>query len=526
MRFLAIALLFISVPTLAQTTSFVSQVDKDLNIQTVAVSPLADNVSGIYSKPLTEEISENIRSDKQWELKQYPSDLKFTNEQFEDNPKNVKVALAKAKADALISGRISKGPNGLSIKLTIFSAANGLPIATDSTAEYSGFEISDLKTQVRGVFQNLKQKIPYAGVVLSRKGNLVTLNMGSSMGLKPKDEVFAIQIIKVNRHPRFKFIVGTEKVVLGKIVVSKVDDYISFGSLVSEKEANAVVPNVKFTAPKYLSYPAIPMTADGKMQPDLTNRPDSEVALGENPKEWVPERPPTFGKVGLLLGLGSYSIANNLAGVGGISESNQLTPSIHVTGEMWINPEWQFDVRLRQYVFSVGNGYPTTSTPDRLNISARETAFALGHNFLIGNDFFGSKIKVSGGWSTFEAFVDNSTPAAFNSSTYSGFYLGVLGSFPLELESKKPITLGGDFKYFLTPSLSESPTSSGNSSNSTIAAFSVFMDYRMSEKYVFKTQLMFDSFSTSFSGAGSRPQTATSASHTITTLAMGLEYMF
>ena len=525
MRFLTIALFLFSVPTLAQTASFVSQVDKELSIQSVVVAPLADNVSGIYSKPLTEEISENIRADKQWDLKEYPSDLKFTNEQFEDNPKNVKTALAKAKSDALISGRISKGPNGLSIKLTLYAASNGLPIATDSTAEYSGFEISDLKIQTRNVFHNLKQKLPYAGVVLSRKGNLVTLNMGSSMGLKPNDEVFAIQIIKANRHPRFKFVVGTEKAILGKIVISKVDDYIAFGSLVSEKEANAVVPGIKFTAPKYLSYPEIPMTADGKLQPELNNRSDSEYTLGDHPKEWVPERPPTFGKVGLMLGLGSYAIANNL-NVGGVSESSQLTPSIHINGEMWINPEWQFDLRLRQYVFSVGNGFPGTSTPDRLNVSARETALAVGHNFLIGDDFFGSKIKVSGGWSTFDVFIDNSTPPAFNSSTYSGFYFGVLGSFPLELESKKPITLGGDFKYFLTPSLSESPTSSGNSSNSTMASFSVFMDYRMSEKYNFKTQLMFDSFTTSFSGAGSRPQTATSASHTITTLAMGLEYLF
>jgi hypothetical protein len=525
MRFHLIALLLFSISTLAQTASFVSQVDKDLSIQTVIVAPLADNVSGIYSKPLTEEIAANISADKQWELKGYPSDLKFTNEQYEDNPKNVKTALAKAKADALISGRISKGPNGLSIKLTLYSASNGLPIATDSTAEYSGFEISDLKTQTKAVYQGLKQKLPYAGIILSRKGNLVTLNMGSSAGLKENDEVFVIQIIKVNRHPRFKFIVSTEKAILGKVVVSKVDDYISFGSLVSEKETGTVVPGVKFTAPKYLSYPEIPMTADGKLQPELNNRPDSDYSLGNHPKEWVPERPPTFGKIGLLLGLGSYSISNNL-NVGGVSESNQMVPSVHINGEMWINPEWQFDLRLRQYVFSIGNGYPTTSTPDRLNVSARETTFALGHNFLINDDFFGSKIKLSGGFTTFEAFVDASTPQAFESSTYSGFFLGVLGSFPLELESKAPITLGGDFKYFVTPTLSESPTSSGNSANSSIAAFSVFMDYRMSEKYNFKSQLMFDLFNTSFSGAGSRPQTATSASHTITTLAMGLEYMF
>lgn len=509
---IALSLLF-PFMTLAQSTTFVSQIDKDLSIKNISVAPLADNVSSIYAAPLTDKLTETIKSDRQWDLIPYAKDAKYTPEQFEDNPNNVKSVLTKIKADALLSGRISKGPSGISIKLTLFSAADGLPIAQEASKEYPGFELSDLKIQVDAVYTKLKQKILYNGVVLSRKGNLVTMNMGSSFGLKPGSEITAVQIINVTRHPRFKFIVSSEKVILGTITLSKVDDSLSFGSIVAEKEASAIKVGTKLTANDFIVYPEIPMTGEGKLAPDLNDRKDSEYILGNKPKEWLPERAPTYGKVGLLFGLGSYAVNNSVVG-GTSAGSNQLVPSVHLNGEMWLSSNWQLNLLLRQYVFSVGNGYPGTSSPDRINISSAETALSVAYNFLVGDDFFGPKIQVAGGMSNFNSTVDASTPLAFNSMKYSGMFIGIGGSFPLQNESNAPISLGGQFKYFLFPAASESPGSSASAQSTSIASFNMNFNYKISERFNYKTLLIFDQFRGSV------------ASHTITTLAMGLEYMF
>lgn len=511
-HWIVLSLLF-PIMTLAQSTTFVSQVDKDLNIKNISVAPLADNVSSIYAQPLTEKLRSNIKSDRQWDLIDYPKDTKFTPEQYEDNPNNVKNVLAKAKADALLTGRIAKGPSGISIKLTLFSAADGLPIAQEASAEYSGFELSDIRNQLDQVYTKLKQKILYNGVVLSRKGNLVTLNMGSNFGLKQGSEITAVQIIKVSRHPRFKFVTSSEKVILGQIIISKVDDSLSFGSIVSEKEPNAISVGTKLTANDFVTYPEIPLNAEGKLLPGLSGQKDSEYTLGQKPNEWVPERAPTYGKVGLLFGLGSYAINNNVA-AGTSAGSNQLVPSVHLLGEMWFSANWQMNLLLRQHVFSVGNGYPGTSSPDRINITSTETSLSGAYNFLVGDDFFGSKFQLSGGFSDFNSTVDSSTPLAFNSMKYSGLFFGVGGSFPLQTENKAPLSLGGQFKYFLLPTASESPSSSASAQSTSIASFNISMDYRMSERFNYKTLLMFDQFRGSV------------AAHTITTLAMGIEYMF
>ena len=138
---------------------------------------------------------------------------------------------------------------------------------------------------------------------------------------------------------------------------------------------------------------------------------------------------------------------------------------------------------------------------------------------LLTNDFFGPKIQLNAGSLTTKFSVDDSTPTAFTTMTYSGFYLGLAGEFPISEEL--PISLGGKLNFFVNPSLSESP-SSGSSSN-TVNSFSFFMDYRMKPRFKIRGELMFENYSSDFSGAGAR---ATSISHKMTTLMGGVQYLF
>lgn len=510
--------------TYGQSLKFISQTDQDLSIKKIVVIPLVDNIDGIYSNPLTKTFEKNIADDKQWELIQAQKNITFTPEEFEEKPETVRSVLKKYQTDALLAGRISKGPSGITIKVSLYSGADGLPIASESIQDYQGFEIKDLNNQVPVMLQKLKSKVPYHGFILSRKGQLVTLNIGSSQGLKEGAELTAIQVIKVNRHPKYKFIVSTDTVILGKIKINKVDEYISFGSVTTERESNVISASTKFLVERFIQYPSASLTADGKIQNALDARSDSKTAFGDSPNEWVPETQPTFGKIGLMLGLGSYTMNSSLS-TGSTGSSSPVTPSIHINGEMWFDPHWFTGLNMSSYVFSLKNNL-SGSNPGTLNAQLNTTSLVGGYNFLMADDFFGPKLKLLMGYSILNGFIDNSTPTAFTSTTYSGLTLGISGSFPIELPGKKePLYFGGKLNLFLSPGLSESPVSSGSSQNQ-ITSFGVFIEYKLGQRMNLVSGLDFDLISSNFGGGGSRAPSASSTSQAITHLAGGIEYLF
>jgi len=513
--------------TFGQSLKFISEIDQDLSIKKVIVVPLSDNTKGIYANPLTKTLEKTLAEDKQWDLVSSPTNISFTPEDFEERPETVRSVLKNSQADALVSGRISKGPSGMSIKLTLYSGKEGLPSSSETLQDYQGFEVKDLNSQIIPLAQKMKAKLPYSGTVLSRKGQLVTLNLGSNRGVKEGARLTALQIIKINRHPKYKFIVSAETTVLGKVTINKSDEFVSFGTVTTEREPNLIGANTKFLVDKFVEYPSSNVILDGKIQTELNERPDSKTAFGDNPNEWVPETQPTFGKLGIMLGLGGYSINTNLS-TGSASSTNPLAPSIHLNGEMWFDPHWFGGLKISNYVFGINNGLPG-SGPATLNYQSNTMTLLGGYNFLVAEDFFGPKIQLSMGYSTITGMIDNSTPVAHTSTKYSGLLIGVAGSIPVNMLGKsRPFFIGGRLNLFnllFSPSLSESPVSSGSSQNQ-ITSFAAFLEYRMGERMNFKSELMFDVLSSSFGGGGNRAPSASSMSQSITTLAAGVEYLY
>lgn len=514
----------LSVQTFAQKTLFTSAVDKDLTIKSIIVAPMVDNISGIYAKPLSEHLKSLVSQDRQWKQIELPSDIKTSPEELEDKPESVKNILKKTKADALLSTRISKGPKGLTLRMNLFSGKDGLLLAQQILSDYTGFETAELKNQVGLNYESLKRKLPYDGTVLSRRGLLVTIDLGSNQGLRDDQDLTVVQILKVGRHPKFNFLINTEKEILGKIKVKKVEENLSFGTIITERDEGSLVPGQKFIVENFVRYPDIPMSNEGKVLSELGQRKDTQVAFGDNAKEWVPERTPTYGKVEVLFGLSSYQISNNLSSAGGVSATSSLTPAIQVGGEMWFNPNWFAEATLRQFIFSVSNPY-SGSSPSKLNVSTSQYSLLGGYNFLVADQFFGPKMQLLGGYSRMTSFVDQSTPVAFTTVNYAGLVFGLGGSVPLESESKLPVTIGARLNFFWNPTLDESPVTSGGSS-SKVTSFNAYFEYRQTQRMLFKGSIAYDLFSSTLTGSGSRSESATSISHAMTTLSGGIEYLF
>lgn len=513
---------------------FVSSVDADLSIKKVLVLPLKDNLKGIYSNQLNAPFIEMLQSDNQWTISSVPSNEKTDLEDLLENAKTTKLILEKNKADAIVSGKMMKGPSGLKISLAIFAGAVGLPLAIQESEYINEFETKEIQNILLHQVQKLKEKIPYSGVVLSRSKasgkNTVTLNIGSYHNLRPEALVSVIQILQVKRHPKFKFVVDSEKEIIGRIRITKVEEYLSFGEIEFEREVNVVQPYMKLIPIQFVSYPKLQSNtttqiSGAEIKPEDPLRAEADkISYGQSPTHWVPAPQASFGKVDLQVGLGNYTLTNNLNTVGSLSATKTLfVPSIHLDTEIWITKNWFAQIGIRQYILSLSNPYPG-STPEQIQVSTMQTQVAGGYYLLTTDDFFGPKFQFTFGYSNFKSTVDDSTPKAFTSNTFSGLVIGLGGSMPVSEEL--PLTLGANLNYHWQPTFDETPVSTGGSSTSTVTSFNFWGTYRWSEHYHLKSQLMYDLFSASLSGAGTRSPNGTSVSHSLMTITAGIEYFF
>ncbi len=521
-----------SIQAVEQSATYVSPVDDALTIRRVSVLPFSDNTDGIYARPLETQINSLVRESHRWDLVEATVNGSMpTVSDAEEKPTVFQKAVKTTDADAFFVAAISRGSNGMSIRLDLFLKKDGRLVAQELLKDHARTEIPQLREQMRVMYNRLVNKLPYQGMILSRQNNRVTINLGKSDGLKKDQTVSAVQIISIQRHPKFGFLISTEKEILGQIKILKVDETLSFGAIINERERGAIAKFAKITSLSPVEY-GDPSSLSPDGDSNLRTRPDAPVAFGEKPQEWIPARPPAFGEVGLRLGFGSYNTSLNILGASPscCEASTAVYPSIMLDGEIWINPNWIARAEVTQGVLTTSNPR-SGSSPGTLNHAYSRYQVLLGYNFLLKDDFFGPKIQIDAGLATASMKVDDSTPRGLTSTSFSGALLGLMAMFPVTDE--KIWFVGGKFNLFLFPSMSESPVTSGGNPKATINDFSIFAQRKLSENLRAVGSLDFSLYSASYSGDGNRgldvngnQEDATSLSQRHTVLSGGIVYMF
>ena len=252
---------------------------------------------------------------------------------------------------------------------------------------------------------------------------------------------------------------------------------------------------------------------------DLSQRPDAQLSFGKNAKEWIPKKPPTFGEVSARVGFGSYS--GSLAQPTPFEATSTMYPSIYLSGEIWINPQFSIHSNIRQGILSVSNPV-SGSGQSSLSIALSSYDLSLGYGFRTGPDVYGARFDFLVGFGTYQSNVDDISNG-LTSMSYNGLKLGLKGYFPVTYDRKW--YAGTELYMFLSPTLSEKPGTSGASSSNTVNQFSFFTRYKLSASMFVIGSLDMELYSTQFSGTGSRTA-ATSASQRHTSLSSGLLYMF
>ena len=524
-----------------------SLADQQILLRTVTLAPVYDNLNGIYSGPIQKLLVDLLQSDKSWgfaEIVGHDSN-KFI-ENYDLNPNDVLEVLSKTNAQGLLTAFITKGPRGLNAKLKLFTHDQGFLLAEESIDDFNAFEISKLRDQFVQMYQNLKNKLPYRGYVLSRRGLEVTISVGTVNGIKEGQELTLAQIIKVNRHPKLKFLVGVEKEIIAKVVVKKADTYLSFAQITFEKETGVVDIGAKVLPADFISYPAPELNKEGVVvgehvdtaikpytppsnveeKPAAQTTPiTAEESQTQERREELFNRHNTLGSVIGGANITQFSETNSLVNGSDASSKQSFAPGFFVGGQIYFYKDFFAQGYYSTSSFSVDNGL-ATSSPANLSVNYSKMTASVGYDYVFeGEEEDDDAIKFTGllGLTNYNTNISNSSPVSLTSTQTSALTLTLKAAMPAS--KTMPLTIGGQFDLYSSPSFSESPVNSGSAST-TMTAFGLFGVYKLNDNYNVRFDFSLANINNHFSGSATRSNPAGSGKIEIMTEQAGVEYLF
>ncbi|MBY0314110.1 MAG: porin family protein [Bdellovibrionales bacterium] len=521
---LGLSLVFFSMYSLAAKdgVTYTSTIDSALTIHKISYLPTTDNVDGILARPFDVKLKELLQADHQWEYvdSQFIGSIISPYELMKTQSKVTKIG-KPIGADALLIAEVRKNPKDIVVSLNLFSVQDGKLITQLVTSDLPQSSTDKALAHLELLYSQLKFKIPYDGLILSRTKNRVTMNLGQIDNILPGQVLNCSKIVEVQRHPKLGYIMQNEKALLGTIKVLKVDKALAFGDIVSESEPGAIQKDSKITGARMVNYKAEDWIKKDYLPPEMVLSENNQIVGGT--EEWKPQDPPTFGQVsaGILLGPQQYSLS--LQDGTTYTSKTSFYPAINIAGQIWINPEWYLDVGIQQGTASSKNPVAGGS-PGDLTTSYGQYTFDLGYNLLLKDDFWDSKLFFALGIYNFRLSVDNSNPVGLTSLEYKSLRLTLGGKTPVDDANR--FYAGAMLYWYLNPSMNEDPVSSG-SEKSRIVHFNFSGDYRYSERVWINSGIDFKTLTTNFSGTGTRPGSpGQKATNRFTQLNLGITYMF
>lgn len=510
--------------TVSKAPSFQSELDQLLTIKRVTIASFSDNAQGIYARPLEAHFIGLLSNNHRWDYSSTNSiGPILTPDELEDDPDKAAAYSSGLDADAFYACRITKGPSGISIKLSFFLKKDSKLFAQAIVRDLQRFDINDMKQQLNELHNQILKKIPYSGVIMSRQGNRVTVNLGRKDGVDKDQILTVIQFIKLTRHPKFNFLVSTEKEILGRIKLVKVDETLSFGAVITERESGAIQKDSKLGPIDFVVYPETDLLNGGSSEGQLGQQPQNQVSFGQSPKAWIPQREPTFGQIGAAAGINLFNGSTRLTSYGSLETSALLAPSVSFMGELWVTSNFTLRAVFRQAIIPVKNPY-SGATPSELSQNLSYYEMTVGYNHRFGPSIWDPSAEAFLGLLNYKLYVDDSSPEAYTTKTYSGFKFGLKGSLPVT--NDKLWYGGGHLAMVWKPSLSESPVTSGATNENSINQFGLFGGRKITERIKAQANLDFELYSSTFSGNGSRTDDARSSSQRHTVITGAIYYMF
>jgi hypothetical protein len=507
-------------PVMEDTTQYESSYDSSLTLKKMALIPSLDNVNGVYSKTMDEQLKMLIEKNHRWDFVDNQNKGVGTQpESLVGHPQSVMKLAEGLNADGFFAAELRKDPKETKIKLYLFSSRSG-ELITEEELKRTSDNTEIVAVAIQSLYRRIIEKIPYDALILSRTDNRVTINAGKRDGVVKGQNLTAVKVIGAEKHPKRKFIIRSRKAIMGQIRVVKVDEYLSFADIISETEPGVLTKDVKLTGLSAIQYQATPWTKDYTPPEQLLSE-DNKPVFGKNAREWVAKDPPTFGRVGADFSIGNFDNSLGLSDGTSINSKVAAYPRINLRGEIWITPKIYADASIAQ---GIGSSANPAGNPPEVSNSLSQYRLSFGYNFILRNEFFGPKLSFDIGLNSYRMFIDSNSGAGFTTLQYRSVPIGIGGHVPIN--KQKTWAIGGKAYFHLFPSLRETPFTSGGDADNTINHFTFYAENKISESLRWKFGLDFMILSTSFSAVGDRATPATNLSHRFTMLSTGVDYLF
>ena len=492
-----------------------SDIDSLLNLKSIVIVPAYDNVGGVYKVAAEKRLNELISDDHFWslvelKLPENEKEKKYRADWLDEKPDFTQKIMQNSNADSLLSAVITKSSSGITINLVLY-VKDGSPLVSVSYQDEKTFELSKVNEIITDLYAQLKQKIPFSGLIVSRTGNKVTINLGQKNGIKENDKLSVAQILAIKRHPKLKFMTGVEKEVIGQIVVNKADSNLSFAQITFEKEVGVIEKGSKLLPVNFVDY-----DENSKMlKPVLENEKDAQ--------EWIPTPTPQYGKISVALGATDFKVgAMNKAGTNNYSSTKAFAPTIKMGAELWITSEWFTSLEMQLSNFNANNGL-SGSTPVNLAFTHGQYDVLIGYRYAVTGNFWGPQLSIGGGYLMSNTQVTDTSPTAYTSNLIKGWQLHLGRYFPISENNKT--AFGAKAKFVLFETFNETPVDSGKG-DATINNFGIYLTHQISTNLQFKPEINYGTNNVSYSGTGTNTNPIRSSEEKAIAYLLGIEYLF
>lgn len=506
--------------TIEDTTEYSSKYDESLTFKKMTFLPSVDNVNGVYAKAIDKRLEDLVANKRQWDFAQSHIVGSIVRpEELVGHPEKVRNLAKNLDADGFFIAELRKDPQDVTVHLYLFSRLSG-ELVSEETQKIASDGTNNVLSTLEKLFAGICQKIPYDALVVSRTDNRITINAGIKDGVQVGQNLTAIKIISAEKHPKRNFLIKTNKVLMGQIRVVKADNSLSFADVISETEPGVLNTGVKITGINFTRHQQTPWT-NTYTPPEVLLSENNKSVFGKDPNEWIAKDPPTFGRVGANLSMGSFDNSVGLSNGSNLNSKVGVYPKIDLHGEVWITPKIYANASFAQ---GIGQSENPTGNPSEVSNSLTQYRLSFGYNFILKDEFFGPKLTFDLGFSSYRMFVDTTSNQGFTTLQYRSLPLGIGGYVPIN--PSKSWAIGGKAYFHLFPSLKETPFSSGGDPKNNINNFLFYAENKISQRLRWTVGIDFLLLSTTYSGQGGRITPASNSSHRFTMLTTGIDYLF
>lgn len=383
------------------------------SMRTCMILPITDTAGGSLGYTLYEKLEMTIKEQGWCEYKSSSEVIEIFSKyrdrlpEYLDDETVLRTVSERLKVGTIIKIKLKYEIDKLEVALKIVGE-NGKDIYFSEKTILNEINADLAATTILNWLELYETQIPYDGKVLGVLGDQVTFKVAKNKPMAIGQEFKIKRLIAKKSHPLLKKIVEWDAVVIAKGKIFNLSRGQALGVIKTYMTENK------------------PRSADWvrmeKFNPQKTPMRDRYDKVEHN----------SFGRLGdltLSFGLASHTTSTNAST--GNNKMTGLIYGISAEVEAWITRNY---LVMGEFSTSTGGLSASSGDPDSDSSGQTRSTFKIGggYKFLPMGFFYGPQINAYGGYARYSYKMDTSRTDGFSTNTFSGLFLGLGGSIPIQ----------------------------------------------------------------------------------------------